>query len=539
MSELLEFILLHEEAFKSRNRLASLYADFSLQRTTNPEGYTANLLAWQRALSRAAAHGTIPTLGDARNLLSIRGSEDLLRALQHPTFGRPSCLPAVFHDAKLKGEWLLRKEFMTRREGLYDRSWNLNPLGLPVAVVKWGLRTVGVLGDGAPVRWESARLGTEEYIVLSNVERAAEEVLQRMETHTFTVDRVLSRHHFHTLFADVLSEQDTQSTLSDPDIDVLLIHLARDKKALWYDTTSKTIKFKAPSEHAPQPITQEDIAIANLRDTLHKIQRQIAPLEERIATQDAAARAAVKINATVAAKSALRSKRFAEQALAERSAVLLQLESVYSQLQSASDQVEIVTAMRDGAVALKGLNAKVGGADGVAAVVDALKEEMDTADEITNIINEGTEGVAVDEEEVEDEFEELERAEKEKKERHERAKKEKDDAERFARQMAELERVEREAREKELAERQRAKEERRKMEIEGDGDTTAEQANDEGKPVEQEKEDDDVESASQELAKLQISFQNFDAAETKDKDAEMEDEPKRVEKEEERQAVYA
>lgn len=427
---------------------------------------------------------------------------------------------------------------MTRREGIYDRSWNLNPLGLPVAVVKWGLRTVGVLGDGAPVRWESARLGTEEYIILSNVERAAEEVLQRMETHTFTVDRVLSRHHFHTLFADALASPENETTprLSESDIDVLLIHLARDKKALWYDTTSKTIKFKAPSEHAPSPVSTEDIAIANLRDTLHKIARQIAPLESRIATADAAARAAVNLKQTVQAKSALRSKRFAEQALSERSAVLLQLESVYSQLQSASDQVEIVAAMRHGAIALRGLNAKVGGAEGVAGVVDALREEMDTADEITTIMNEGTEGVAVDEREIEDEFEELESVEREKKEKEEREKREKDDAERFAAQMKELERVEREARERELVERQREKEETRKAGVEGESTVyEGERGGEEGKVQE---EDEDVESASQELAKLALSFQNVGAAE-RALDTEMADGNESDKEKKEREAVYA
>jgi charged multivesicular body protein 7 len=71
-----------------------------------------------------------------------------------------------------------------------------------------------------------------------------------------------------------------------------------------------------------------------------------------------------------------------------------------------------VEAMRAGADALKSLNEKVGGAEGVQGVVDAVNEQMATTEEITNIINETDS--PLDETEIDDEFEALERAEKEK-----------------------------------------------------------------------------------------------------------------------------
>jgi charged multivesicular body protein 7 len=140
MSKLLDFILQHEEAFSSRSRLSSLFADFSIQRTTNPDGYIANVSAWKKALIDAARAGVIPAPGDTHDLLNIRTGDELARALQHPAFGRPTCLPAIFHDAVSKKEFLPLKDFLESPISIYKKQWG------PVAwsIVRWGLRQIGV-----------------------------------------------------------------------------------------------------------------------------------------------------------------------------------------------------------------------------------------------------------------------------------------------------------------------------------------------------------------------------------------------------------
>jgi charged multivesicular body protein 7 len=289
-----------------------------------------------------------------------------------------------------------------------------------------------------------------DFVVLSNVEVAAAQILKRMASHTSVVDRILSRTEFLTRFGDVLG---SEASLSQSDLDILLVHLVRDKQTISY--TAQTIKFKADTESVPTPITQEDTAIANLRDTLAKISAQIPALEHKIAETDAASREAVKNKQMVQAKAALRSKKLAESALHQRTDIVLQLEGVYAQLQQAADQVEIVAAMKEGALALKSLNMKVGGAEGVSDVVDMLREEMATQEEITNIISE--DGGKVDEGEIEDEFEALEKAEREKqeaKEREEREKREREEAEKTAARLAELEQLEKERKEKEQEQEQ-------------------------------------------------------------------------------------
>ncbi|KAJ4342741.1 hypothetical protein N0V87_000950 [Didymella glomerata] len=424
MSELLDFVLQHEEAFKNQGRLASLYADFRQQLEINADGYHANIAAWTKALTDAARAGVIHTNGTTHNLLMIHTSDDLARALQHPQYGKPTCLPAVFHEAVQKKEMMLAKEFTSATTSIYKTSW----IPTPWSALQWSLRTVGVLGKAGP----PDKLAIRNYVVLKNVEVAGDEILKAMKEHTSTADRVLSRRNFLERFSHALNPA---APLTDNDLNILLVYLRRDKQAISYD--NKTIKFKPEHEAEPLPITEDDSAIAGLRDTLANINAQIPPLMEKIANANAAAREAVAAKQMVRAKAALRSKKLAETALAQRSDVALQLEGVYTQLQQAADQVEIVEAMRAGAAALKGLNEKVGGAEGVQGVVDAVNEQMATTEEITNIINETD--TAVDEVDIEDEFEALERAEKEKKEQEEAAK--------TAAKLAQLEEAEREQRE--------------------------------------------------------------------------------------------
>lgn len=426
MTALLDYILQHEDAFQNPHRINSLFSDFRHQREINPEGYNANITAWTKALSHAARAGVIPTQGTTCDVLCIRTGDELLRSLAHPVYGKPEGLSAAVHEAVRRGEMMPLKDFIGAKESIYKTSW------LPSAwtVMQWSLRQVGVLGQpGAP-----NKLAKDNFVVVKNVEVAADEIIKKMKEQITTADRVLSRADFLKRFQTILNPA---APLTISDLNILLVHMARDKQAISYNVN--TIKFKPELEATPTPITQEDEAIVGLRDTLANIHAQIQPLMEKIKLANAAAKEAVAAKQMVRAKAALRSKKLAETALQQRSDVALQLEGVYQQLQQAADQVEIVEAMRAGADALKTLNEKVGGAEGVQGVVDAVNEQMMTTDEITTIINESEQ--PLDEGEIDDEFEALEKAEKEKQAKIE--------AEKTAARLAELEQLETLCREKE------------------------------------------------------------------------------------------
>ncbi|OCL12450.1 hypothetical protein AOQ84DRAFT_334295 [Glonium stellatum] len=437
MSELLTFILDHEEAFRSRGRLSSLYSDFRVQLNTNPDGYYANVSAWKKALSDAARAGVIPARGVSNDLLTIRTGEELSRALASKEWGRPMALGAVIQDAVAKREMIPLKDFLTSKTSIYNRSWNISPW----QVISWGLRQLGVLGELG----NQEKLAGGNFVVVANVEATANAVLQHMSLRNSKVDLVYSRAAFARGFAHVLNP--TRS-LSPVDLNVLLMYLARDKHEISFD--SKTIKFKATNETIPSPITHQDATIASLRDLISSLNAQLPPLTVRIATLDAEARAAVASKSMTTARSALRSKKLAEATLARRTDTLAQLEDVFSKIEAAADQVEIVRVMEASASVLRGLHKEVGGVEGVEGVVDALKEEMGRVDEVSGIINEvGQEGTVIDEAEVDQEFEALEKAERQKKEKaekEEREKRENEEAEKTRRRLAELEEQEKEQR---------------------------------------------------------------------------------------------
>ncbi len=79
-----------------RGRLPSLYSDFTPQRYSNPDGFVANVEAWQQALATAAQAAMLPANGgSSADTLSLRTGEGLLQALETKEWGRPLALETV------------------------------------------------------------------------------------------------------------------------------------------------------------------------------------------------------------------------------------------------------------------------------------------------------------------------------------------------------------------------------------------------------------------------------------------------------------
>ncbi|TKA76131.1 hypothetical protein B0A55_03243 [Friedmanniomyces simplex] len=430
MTELLDFLRTHEEAFRSRARLASLYSDFRYQRQTNPDGYQANASAWLRVLTAAAKAGLIPAeSGSQHDRFTVHTGEELLRGLQTAEFGRPLALGSVLEDAVRKKQLVPLREFLDAKQSVYAKSW----LPTPWQVMSWSLRQLGVIGrEGA-----EDRLVTGDFVVMANVEDAAKAVLdQAARAATSNMSRVFSKDLFISTFSPAVGV----TALGPRDTAVLLTHLERDRVAIAYDEASGTIKFKSASEKDPAVIEQEDITIASLRTLITTLEPQIEQLTTRISELDAKAREAVTRKQLVTAKTSLRQKKLAETKLQQRTATLMQTEEVYAKIEQAADQVEMVRVMEASGQTLRALNQKTGGVERVQDVMEGLREEMAGADEIQQAITDGSAG-AVDEGEVEDELEAMERAERETveaAERKAREAREAEEAERTSQRLAEL-----------------------------------------------------------------------------------------------------
>lgn len=354
----------------------------------------------------AARAGVVPSPGSTHNLLSIAAGPELARALQHKDHGMPTCLPAVFQDAIKKKAFIPARDWSNSKTSIYKQSW------VPSAgdVLRWGIGKI----FGAE---EHDKLPVGLFILVENVEMAAEAILEQMRTTTqaSSADRVLSRQAFMKRFSHVL---DSTAPITPHDLEVLLTHMARDRHALTFN--GETVKFRAENEEAPALVTQEDTAVANLRDSRDGINARLPQLQEKVMLCDLAAREAVQAKQMIRAKTALRQKKLAESALAHQTALGLQLEEAFMKLEQAADQVDIVEAMKAGAEAMTVLHEKVGGVEGVQRVMDSVNDQVATVDEITGIINESA--TPIDEGEIDEEFEALEKAEEEKREQEAAAK---------------------------------------------------------------------------------------------------------------------
>jgi charged multivesicular body protein 7 len=245
MGDLLNYILTQEDSFK-KNRLPSLYSDFTLQKKTNPDGYAVNVAAWERALTRAARRGFVSTSlsrerssTDATTVQSdhliLRTDDSLVRALEIPEYGRPVALGAVLDEAIRKHSMVPLQVFKASALSSHQRQWRIiNPGALsPWNVMTWGMKQLRGFVVGSDTPETSARLQVQELVLVENLKEAADRVVkQTLGGSKSKMDLVYSKERFTEEFATVLNKD---SGLSSADFDVLLLYLSRDIGAIAYD----------------------------------------------------------------------------------------------------------------------------------------------------------------------------------------------------------------------------------------------------------------------------------------------------------------
>ncbi|KAJ6099259.1 hypothetical protein N7467_000794 [Penicillium canescens] len=436
MSDLLKYILNNEEAFR-RNRLPSLYSDFTPQKKTNPDGYAVNVAAWEQALNRAAKRGYTSSRGvrvrsgsniSAKNdssasppakrkktdHLILRTDESLLRDLESAEWGRPVALGTVFDEAMRKRSMIPLPVYKTTAGLLQKSQWRVIDPGVlsPWNVMSWGVRqlkgfVVGSESDSAP------KLQVQELVLVENLQETADLAVKKATGgNSSKLDLIYSKESFVEEFAGILNDA---TELSDADFDILLLYLSRDSGAIAYD--GKTIKFKSAGE-MPE-ITQQDTTIASIKTLVATMSKQVTNLEAKVIELNTSAKTALANKNRVSALAAVRSKKMAEQNLKQRLDTLMQLEEVYTRIEQAAGQIEIVQVMQASTGVLRGLHTQIGGAERVEDIVEELREEMTKVDEVGSIMNEA--GPVIDEGEIDEELEALEKADREVQEREEAA----------------------------------------------------------------------------------------------------------------------
>ncbi|KAA8904650.1 hypothetical protein FN846DRAFT_952134 [Sphaerosporella brunnea] len=376
MSELLLFVLEHEQ-FR-RARLPSLYSDFRNLKITNPNGFYANIAAWTAVLSEACKAGKLP----GEDKLVLNSNEQLVSAVQTRDWGRPLALGAVVAEAVYSKDFYPLDAFMSQQASIYQWSYAGTALN-------WGLERIGLRGPPA-----GRGVMSGKFVVVKNVEDRAKEVTRIMASRSSLTERIFTADLFATELAPDLSATDLR---------VLLRHLSRDSAACAYD--GFTVKFKAPTETAPEEITETDNTIAHLKSLLKSLTARVDTLSADIVTCTARAQAAAAQSNRPVALAALKSRKTAEAALHHQIKALGQVEEVMTSIQTAAGNIELVRILERSSKVLSGLNREIGGVERVDEIMEGLRQETDNVEEVNRVLAEA--GTEVDEAEVEDELEAL------------------------------------------------------------------------------------------------------------------------------------
>ena len=382
----------------------------------NPDAYHANVLAWKHAIARLAQDGMLAKVDANSGAFIVDIDEGLQRSLEHRQFGRPLALGTAVREAVTMKELIPLTDFLKSQQSIYQHGWS----ELPWNVVTWALRQFGV-ADGS--RREDKVPGGP-LVIRESLEAGAVAFAEAVADRTTRFERTFTKAHFQAVFAASLLPS---QRLSAADVDVLLCFLSRDKGIVKYD--GNVVRINQPGE--PSILSDDDKAIASLKELTFNLQHQVGLLSSRIDELTQAAKEAVVRKNRVSALAALKSKKIADSSLANRYASLNKLEEVVSKIEQAVDNVQLVKIMETSTLVLAGLNKQLGTAERVDGIMDGIREQMASTDEIAAILAESS-GIPVDEAEIDEELEALENKEKAQVKAAEMAQQEKLEAQRVA-----------------------------------------------------------------------------------------------------------
>ncbi|CAF9913434.1 MAG: hypothetical protein GOMPHAMPRED_007912 [Gomphillus americanus] len=390
MGYLVDFLTENLPQFR-KGRLPSLYSDFRQQEHSNPDGYAANIMAWEVALAFAAEHQIVP---GSTNTLSISAGPDLLEALDSREWGTPLALGTVFSKAVLDGHFVPQETFLRARPGAAESS----STSLSWRLTLWAL---GLMGASS---WIPDRLPTERFVLMNNLaKKATKELIVFLTEPRGRAEQVWPIAAFRAVVSQKLN---LKHDISNDDFQILLTSLSRDRKLLAYNES--TVKLRANTTE-PLQITEQDQTIASLKSLISELSSQAQDLAVRIESLDQQARSAVALKNRNAALRHLKLKKIQETVLAQRSDTLVQLEDILNQIEQAINQVEVVAVLRSSTSVLKNLNAEIGDVDSLQDVLDSINEEVMKTQEISTTIGDTTQaGLVIDEREIDDELAMLE-----------------------------------------------------------------------------------------------------------------------------------
>lgn len=301
----------------------------------------------------------------------------------------------------------------------YKPRWWTPPS--PSSVFSWALTKTGLYSS----TWKSAgnspgSLKQMQYVSLSALETAATHLLGAIRLHQDSnqgfagsggagsyTQTVYTKDLFYKLFHKI-SLDGHKFSFSTLDLDILLRYLSRDLPRISIKDDTIKVDISAKSFADITPVSEQDRAVANLRQTVHDVVLRIDGLSTKIEACDKNAKEALaskRSNFKTVTRYALRSRKLAQTTQESALDMLANLEQTLASIDNASSTIDIMTSLQQGVGILSSLNRAVGGAEKVAELVDELHDTMADTDEIGREIR--SLAADVDEADLEDELEKM------------------------------------------------------------------------------------------------------------------------------------
>ncbi|EJD41067.1 hypothetical protein AURDEDRAFT_90579 [Auricularia subglabra TFB-10046 SS5] len=382
--------------FGSSARIASLYSDIARKKQSNPASFQSTVSWWQRTLQDLVARGL---QGDANSdKLILHVNNDLVEGLRWQKAGKPLGLgsavveSAVPVSSGVPPKLIPLQTFLDAGQSIYTPSSLIYRVasymvGTPLW---WALEQLSIVDGERDVSaedvWKRAR---GDYVVLPNLERAAEAVIQKQseEPRVSLTSSLYTFDSFRTTFAACALPD---VTLSDADLKALIRYLSRDKGVIVSD--KEVIKFVEPEEeHA---ITEVDRGVLQMETAVVKLEAQVAEIQKQISERAEKISTALRAAQKTLAMSYLRSRKQLEDLLSKRLGALETLQTQLSTVERAVGDAEIMEAYEKSTHTLRAALADPRlQRDRVEATMDGMAEALADHREIEDAMKLGEIGI--------------------------------------------------------------------------------------------------------------------------------------------------
>lgn len=361
-------------------RKVSLYSDFRKLKDRNPDGYEANMHAWESLLK---------TIIDSKesNEFLINLGNDFLRELYDPEYGKPLALDIVINGMVAKRSIIPKTWYLAYKNSIYANAGVISWLMSKVIDREWHSATK----DGGLV--------DEEYILVEKLDEMAGKVWANLQADSYS-QSLYTKEMVYEFLASIIPDRNM--------VDLVLLYLSRDKPRL--KISGDTIKCTMSSGD----VTKDDKRVAHLNETVQNLNIKILRLSDKIQKSLDQAKAALAKGNKQLAKYYLKAKSVTEKTQSDCMAKLENLEFVLTKIDGASEDIRVVQAIEDGSVILKSIQKAIGGVDRVESLVEEFKDQALTADEISQQIAETSGVTDIDTDDVEEELRAMEQQEQDK-----------------------------------------------------------------------------------------------------------------------------